>query len=307
MEIKKMTVQSEVDGLQLHVTTYEPSGERKGVLQILHGMCEFKERYAPFMEYFCANGYVVVCHDQRGHGDSVKKQEDLGYFYDYSGEAIVEDAAQMTRKIKAEYPHLPVILFGHSMGSMVARCYLQKYDTLVDKAIICGSPSKNPLVGTAIFMSKCIRLFAGARHRSKLLAYLSTGKGNNKFPNEKKGAWLSQNRENVKNFYAHPKNKIFTCNGFENLFKLMKRTYKKKAYAVQNPTLPIHFVSGSDDAVMGNEMKWFAAIEDLRDVGYENVSGKLYKGLRHEIFSDIGGEEVLSDLLAFMQIKGQNA
>ncbi len=302
MEIRNFIMRSAADGLDLHVTVYEPNGERKGVLQILHGMGEYKERYAPFMEYFCQNGYVVVCHDQRGHGDSVRDKKDLGYFYDLSGKAIVEDGAQLTRRIKEEYPRLPITLFGHSMGSMVARCYLQEHDILIDKAIICGSPSKNPLVGMAIWTEKCIRLFRGGHHRSKLLSYLSTGKGDKNFPNEKKGAWLSRNRENIERFYANPKGSVrFTCNGFENLFKLMKNTYRKKGYKVQKPDLPIRFVSGGDDVVMGNEVKWLRAIELLREVGYENVSGKLYKGLRHEIFNDVGGEEVLADLLAFLQ------
>lgn len=303
MEIKNFVIESAFDKLPLHVTVYEPSGEKKGILQILHGMCEYKERYASFMEYFCKNGYIVVCHDQRGHGDSVKSPKDLGYFYEYSGKGIVEDAAQITTYMKAEYPNLPVTLFGHSMGSMVARCYLRKHDTLIDKAVVCGSPSKNPLVGVAIVLTKCIRLFCGGHYRSKMLSYLSTGKGNKRFEGEGRGAWLSRNRENIETFYSSPKGRErFTCNGFENLFKLMKFTYKKKGYLVQNPTLPVHFISGSDDPVLGNELKWFQAIEFLRKVGYENVSGKLYKGLRHEVFNDMEKDEVLADLLAFLSI-----
>lgn len=302
MEKKEWIVQSEFDGLPLHVCVYEPSGEKKGVLQILHGMCEFKERYHAFMQFFAENGYVAVCHDHRGHGDSVLDEKDRGYFYELSGKAIVQDAVQITQKIKAEYPDLPVTLFGHSMGSMVARCYLRDNDDCIDKAIICGSPSKNPLVGMAIFLEKCIRLFYGARHRSKMLAYLSTGKGDGNFEGEGKGAWLCRDRSVIEKYYGNPKsNYKFTCNGFENLFRLMKRTYTKKGYQVKNPSLPIHFVSGSDDAVMGDEMQWFKAIECLRGVGYTNVTGKLYKGLRHEIFNDIGKEEVLSDLLAFLE------
>ena len=295
-------MESAFDKLPLHVTVYEPSGEKKGVLQILHGMCEYKERYADFMEYFCNHGFVVVCHDQRGHGDSVYDMKDLGYFYELSGEAIVEDAAQLTKRLKEAYPNLPITLFGHSMGSMVARCYLRKHDDLIDKAIICGSPSKNPLAGMAIFVEKCIRFFCGGRHRSRLLAYLSTGKGDKNFEGEAKGAWLSQNRESIEAFYSNPKGRvIFTCNGFENLFKLMKRTYTRKGYEMKNPALPVHFVSGSDDAVMGDELKWFQAIEFLREAGYQNVTGKLYKGLRHEIFHDVDREEVLADLATFMQ------
>ena len=301
MQEKHFVLRSKADDLPLHGVIFEPDGEKKGVLQILHGMCEFKERYQTFMQRFADNGYVVVCHDQRGHGDSVLCAEDLGYFYDNTGKAIVEDAAQVTEYIQENYPNLPITLFGHSMGSMVARCYLREHDDLIDKAIICGSPSKNPCAGIAIFIAKWIALFRGKKHRSRLLSYLSTGRGNKKFPGEAKGAWLSQNRENIQAFYTNPKGRyVFTCNGFENLFRLMKTTYQKKGYLVKNPTLPIHFVSGSNDVVLGNELQFLKVIECLRDVGYENVSGKLYEGLRHEIFHDVNKEEVYADLLAFI-------
>ena len=302
MQSQTFILQSEFDNLSLHLLVIEPQGERKGVLQILCGMCEFKERYQPFMRFFAEYGYVVACHDHRGHGDSVKQESDLGYFYDNSATAIVEDSAQITRFLKERYPNLPVTLFGHSMGSMVARCYLQKHDELIDKAVVCGSPSKNPLVGVAIALAKTVRFFRGEKHRSKLLAYLSTGKGDKRFKGEGKGAWLSHNRESIESFYKHPKGRFsFTCNGFENLFKLMKYTYQQKRYEVKNPDLPVLFISGSEDAVMGNELKWFRAIENLREAGYQKVTGKLYEGQRHEIFHDEKKDEVLQDLLFFLQ------
>ncbi len=302
MLCKSLVLESEFDEIPLHVLVYEPKEEKKGVIQILHGMCEYKERYESFMRYFAEHGFVAVCHDQRGHGDSVRSIQDWGYFYETSGNAIVEDAAQITRWIRAEYPALPITLFGHSMGSMVARCYLQNYDTLVDKAIVCGSPTKNPLAGVAIALTKCIALFRGKRHRSKMLSYLSTGKGNKNFPNEKKGAWLSSNRVNIDEFYSNPKGGYrFTCNGFENLFKLMKNTYRKKGYKVQNAALPIQFVSGADDAVLGGKENFEKTVAFMREVGYQNVTGKLYEGLRHEIHNEIDNGEVLNDLLAFAE------
>lgn len=301
MQTKQFTLTSDYDGLTLHVSVIEPDGEKKGVIHILHGMCEYKERYEEVMRFFAQNGYVVACHDHRGHGDSVLRKEDLGYFYETKAEAIVEDAALVTRKLKADYEGLPVVLYGHSMGSMVARCYLQKHDTLVDKVIVSGSPGKNPLSGVAVALAKLIGAFKGMRHRSKMLAYLSTGKGNDNFPNEPKGAWLSRNRQNIDEFYSNPKGKYrFTCNGFANLFLLMKHTYTKKRYQVQNKGVKILFISGSDDAVLGGEKLWKQMMEMLRQVGYTSVEGKLYEGLRHEVHNEIGREEVLADLLQFV-------
>ncbi len=304
MHTETFTLISNADGLTLHGLLVAPDDGAKGVIQILHGMCEYKERYQEFMEFFASHGFVVVCHDQRGHGDSVRQESDLGYFYDTKAQAIVQDAAQVTGWIKERYPDLPITLFGHSMGSMVARCYLQEYDTLVDKAIICGSPAKNPMVGIAIGLTKTIALLRGKRHRCKTLSYLSTGRGNHQFPGEGKGAWLSKNRENIDAFHANPKgNKRFTCNGYENLFRLMKNTYEPKLYKTQNPSLPIHFVSGSEDTVLGGEKNFDKAVDFMKKVGYQNVSGKLYAGLRHEIHNEIENKQVLADLLDAMQAK----
>lgn len=302
MQKNIFTVESEFDKLPLEVAVYEPSGTPKGVLQILHGMCEYKERYDDFMRFFCERGYIVVCHDQRGHGESVKDKKDYGYFYERTARAIVLDAVQITREIKTRYEGLPVTLFGHSMGSMVARCYLCEHDLLIDKAIVCGSPSKNPLAGVGVLLADCIALFRGAHYRSKLLTQLSTGKGDKNFPGEGKGAWLSANRADIDAFYGNEKgNYRFTCNGFVNLFKLMVRTYRKRDYRVQNPDLPILFVSGTADAVMGTEKQWRNAVEFLRKAGYTAVAGKLYEGQRHEIFRDTKKDEVFADLLAFLE------
>ena len=302
MQKNIFTVESEFDKLPLEVAVYEPSGTPKGVLQILHGMCEYKERYDDFMRFFCERGYIVVCHDQRGHGASVKDKKDYGYFYERTARAIVLDAVQITREIKTRYQGLPVTLFGHSMGSMVARCYLCEHDHLIDKAIVCGSPSKNPLAGVGVLLADCIALFRGAHYRSKLLTQLSTGKGDKNFPGEGKGAWLSANRADIDAFYGNEKgNYRFTCNGFVNLFKLMVRTYRKRDYRVQNPDLPILFVSGTADAVMGTEKQWRNAVEFLRKAGYTAVTGKLYEGQRHEIFRDTKKDEVFADLLAFLE------
>ena len=300
MQIQNFTVESAYDALPLSCTIYEPQGAPKGIFQIVHGMCEYKERYEGFLRFLAENGFVAAAHDHRGHGRSIRDGGDLGWFGDKKANAIVEDAVQVTRLLKEKYPGLPLVLFGHSMGSMVVRCYIQKYDGEIDKLIVCGSPSKNPFAGVGVAMAKSVSLFKGERHRSGTLAQLSTGNGDKKFPGEGKNAWLTRDKEIVEAYNADEKcNFTFTCNGFENLFRLMQKTYDKGRYAVNNPSLPIFFVSGSDDPVLVGEEKWFKAPQLLRDAGYKNVSGKLYHQMRHEILNEKGKEEVYADLLAF--------
>ena len=152
---KTVYLTSKQDGLKLHVLLMEPEQSPKGIVQICHGMAEHKERYEPFMQMLCNNGYISVIHDHRGHGKSVKDAVDLGYFYDDSGKAIIEDAHQVTTWMKERYGgELPYHLFGHSMGSLVVRCYLKKYDDELDSLIVCGSPSENKAAKAAGFLAK---------------------------------------------------------------------------------------------------------------------------------------------------------
>ena len=306
MQKREFTLQSKYDNLALSCAEYTAEGgtqtNAKGVVQIVHGMCEYKERYEGFIDYLTQNGYIVFAHDHRGHGGSVTANENLGYFGDKKGEAIVDDAALVTDEIRRLYPGLSVTLFGHSMGSLVVRAYLQKYEEKIDKLIVCGSPSKNSLAGFGLMLNGVISAFRGKKYRSRLMANASTGGGDDKFPGEGKNAWLTRDKTVVEKYNADEKcNFIFTCNGFSNLLHLVKNVYKKKKYPAKHSDLPIFFMAGADDPVIGSEKKWLAAQQFLRDVGYKNVTGKAYPKMRHEILNELGKEEVYADALAFIE------
>lgn len=306
MQKREFTLQSKYDNLALSCAEYTAEGvtqtNAKGVVQIVHGMCEYKERYEGFIDYLTQNGYIVFAHDHRGHGGSVTANENLGYFGDKKGEAIVDDAALVTDEIRRLYPGLSVTLFGHSMGSLVVRAYIQKYEEKIDKLIVCGSPSKNSLAGFGLMLNGVISAFRGKKYRSRLMANASTGGGDDKFPGEGKNAWLTRDKTVVEKYNADEKcNFIFTCNGFSNLLHLVKNAYKKKKYPAKHSDLPIFFMAGADDPVIGSEKKWLAAQQFLRDVGYKNVTGKPYPKMRHEILNELGKEEVYADALAFIE------
>lgn len=306
MQKREFTLQSKYDNLALSCAEYAAEGvtqtNAKGVVQIVHGMCEYKERYEGFIDYLTQNGYIVFAHDHRGHGGSVTANENLGYFGDKKGEAIVDDAALVTDEIRRLYPGLSVTLFGHSMGSLVVRAYIQKYEEKIDKLIVCGSPSKNSLAGFGLLLNGVISAFRGKKYRSRLMANASTGGGDDKFPGEGKNAWLTRDKTVVEKYNADEKcNFVFSCNGFSNLLHLVKNAYKKKKYPAKHSDLPIFFMAGADDPVIGSEKKWLAAQQFLRDVGYKNVTGKSYPKMRHEILNELGKEEVYADALAFIE------
>ena len=128
LEINTFTLQSAYDGLPMTVAFLVPGGQNsepaaapRAIVQLVHGMCEHKERYYPLMQYLVSKGFICVIHDHRGHGGSVRSADDLGYFYEGGYRAAVEDTHQVTQWAKENFPGLPLFLFGHSMGSMVVR------------------------------------------------------------------------------------------------------------------------------------------------------------------------------------------
>ena len=125
--METFTVPGAADGVQLSTLVIAPE-RPKAVLQLVHGMAEHKERYIPVMNYLSEAGYACVICDLRGHGATVKDKEDLGWLGKGGMRALVDDVHCVTDWAKAKYPGLPVFLFGHSMGSMIVRSFLKRYD-----------------------------------------------------------------------------------------------------------------------------------------------------------------------------------
>lgn len=292
---------SKCDGLILDVLEMYPYEEPKGIVQLVHGMSENKERYIKFMNYLRRFGYIVVIHDHRGHGKSIKKADDQGYFYDENAEYIVKDTLDITKMIKEKYPGLPVYLFGHSMGSLVALKYLKLYDDQIDKLVLCGTPAKNPLCGIAIVLVKLLEKIYGGYHRSKLVHYFSIGPYERAFKSSDGNSWLSLNEQNVQDYNDSKDCGFrFTLNGFKNLFLLMKTVYEENNWNKKNLSIPILFVAGEQDPVISSKEDWRQIQLYLNHIGYNRIKGKLYKKMRHEILNEARSDEVMEDIRDFL-------
>lgn len=303
MKRELLIINSKCDNLPLSVAVFEPEGEVKGVVQFAHGMAEHKERYFGFMEYLAEAGYATIINDHRGHGSSVLSPDDLGYFYDETTTYITKDVHQLTEYIKERIPGVPVYLFGHSMGSIVAREYLKHYDKDVDKVVLCGAPGSNPVAGVAKFLIKMQTKKHGNRYRSPLMYNLSVGGYAKAVPGaETECDWLSVNKENVAAYIKDPLCGFkFTLNGYKNLIGLLAAIFDNYGWKLANKNIPIHFIAGSADPVIGKESQWLASQNFLLKLGYNNVTGKLYEGLRHEILLEDSKEEVYKDVVEFLE------
>lgn len=296
---EETTLVSPSDSLELSVLIAYPETEPIAVVQLVHGMCEHKERYIPLMRFLSQHGYVCVMHDHRGHGKSVRTADDLGYFYASGYVAMVDDTHAVTQFIKNRYADLPVYLFGHSMGSMVARSYTKRYDNELAGLIVCGSPSYNSANSIGKQIAKCQGHKHGDHYRSTQMQKLAFGTYNKSFGKvSSPNAWICSDTAVVAAYDASPLcNYIFTSNGFYNLFALMDDAYNRKDWHVVNPQLPIWFISGEDDPCFISPKKFNHAVDNMKKVGYVNVTSKLYPHMRHEIVNELDKEHVWNDIL----------
>jgi len=300
MNMLKRKIEASSDGLQLAMLISEPAGEPKGIVQIVHGMCEHKERYVPFMEYLSSHGYICAVHDHRGHGETVRSEEDLGYMYKGGWRALVEDIRLVQNEIKASYPILPYTLFGHSMGSMAVRSFTKRYDDSIDTLFVCGCPSYNPAGGAGRLLASLIGLFKGGHYRSPLLQNLSFGSFNKPFEDEGyPSAWVCSDKDTLEAYHNDPYCMFtFTVNGFKNLLDLMKDCYSPKGWKMSNPSLPVHFISGAEDPCRISDKAIGKAADLMERLGYKNTDLHLYPEMRHEILNETGRLKVWEDVMA---------
>lgn len=292
-----LIIKSSFDNLPLDVIVMRPD-HPKGIVQISHGMCEHKERYLDFMQFLCRAGYVCLIHDHRGHGKSIHNVHDLGYFYKNGDQGIVEDVHQLTEWIKHQYPKLPLYLFGHSMGSLVVRVYMKKYDDAIDGLIVCGSPSRNPAAKAGISLARLLTRLKGDHHHSILIQKIGFDAFNKRFDKQTPNSWICSDQDVVKAYNLNPLCRfIFTTNGFECLFSLMNDTYSSMSWQMKNKEIPIHYIAGQEDPCIVSEAKFKEAYTFMKELGYQNVTAYLFEHMRHEILNESQKEIVYEHIL----------
>ncbi|MCM1158678.1 MAG: lysophospholipase [Bacteroidales bacterium] len=297
---RRFSLQSKWDGVLLKGICMIPENPI-GILQMVHGMCEHKERYLHMMEYMAGLGYITLLHDNRGHGESVKDKEDIGYCYKTEEKGFVEDIFLITRRIRKKFPGLPLVLYGHSMGSLAVRAYLARHDDAIDGLIIAGSPAYSDGVPLGSFLVRRMIRIKGERYRSAGMQNLVLGNFEKRYKKENRpSAWLAAKESVAEEFERDSLCKFtYTLNGFETLLNLERIVYRAGGFQMKNPELPILLVSGADDPCYISERKWQQTVDRLLNLGYGQVTAVRFEGMRHEIHNEDGKEKVFLELDKF--------
>lgn len=290
----------------IHAVIWRPEGKPCGVVQIIHGMCEYIERYAPLAGYLTERGFIVCGEDHLGHGKTAASSGDLGYFNDErSLDMVLADIRSLHQTLKKEAGELPYFMLGHSMGSFFCRAYIARYGAELSGAVIMGTGYKSkPLLVSALAITSFNALFKGWKHRSNFIHSLAFGSYNKRFKAENNEfSWLSADRENIAEYKSNPLNNFrFTNNGYYILFSTIKNACSKKAVISVPKNLPVYFVAGDEDPVGDYSAGVKKAYSKFKKAGVHRVDIKLYKGARHEILNDFCKDEVRADLLNFFNV-----
>ncbi|MCM3756793.1 lysophospholipase [Sporosarcina aquimarina] len=286
------------DGVILDSYYVEPSGTPCGHIHIVHGMAEHIGRYEAVMNDLAHSGYIVTGYNQRGHGQRALDHHQLGDFGDgVTFDRLVEDVLEVMDVYKVEYPNLPRILFGHSMGSFVVRRFSQKYGSEIDALICSGTAGKPGLtrVGGSLLAS-ILSIKDGAHAPSNVLDTIGFGGYNKTVSNpETKFDWLSTDRQTVQDYIDDPLSGAVSTNSFfQVLFDGLKIISSTTAYESVPKKLPILLFAGAEDPVGNMGSGIFEAAEMYKDAGVENVTAYLYEGVRHESLQGPSREPVLN-------------
>lgn len=277
----------------------------KAILQISHGMCEYIGRYRDFASFMAQNGYIVCGNDHLGHGATSDGGTD-GFFGEKDGRRFVlSDLHRMNSIACKQYPGLPVILLGHSMGSFFARMYAVTYPETLNALIIMGTGGPIAITRFGIALTDFLAKVRGAKYRSNFINNLAFGQYCKRISSPKTPYdWITRDEKIVQAYAADPKcTFVFTVSAFHELMCMTYDVNKQEWADRVDKHLPVALFSGLMDPV-GDYGKGVRAVYDmLKSEGVKDLEMHLYDGARHEVLNETNRAEVYADILRWCDLR----
>ncbi|PDT10696.1 alpha/beta hydrolase [Rhizobium sp. J15] len=276
----------------------EAAGPARGILLISHGLAEHSKRYRVFAEAMAARGYHVYAHDHRGHGETTAPDAPIGRFARRGGiDRVISDVIAMRTHAVSRHPGLPVILFGHSMGGLIALNAAVTAPADFDAVAVWNSNFAAGLAGRAaqaILLAE--RMLKGSDVPSGLLPKLTFGAWGRSIPGRRtEFDWLSRLPDEVDKYVADP-----LC-GFDasvslwlDVFELTFRAPQRIHLDRLPRDMPIHLVGGGQDPATerGKAVLWLS--NHLKGRDFSRISTVIYQDMRHETLNELGADAAIA-------------
>ena len=302
---------SKQDRLEIFYDVYIPEVPNATLIQIAHGMVEHKDRYEWVGSYLAERGFVVIINDHRGHGKSIDALHPWGEMNGLDSKhaessgfvKAVMDMHQLTLLAKEHFKPQKYVLLGHSMGSLLARGYVKTYRHELNALILSGSPAYNPFARAGASLARILQMCGLEIQGKKWINALSFGGFNKPFlhnvgeDNTKGGfAWLCRDRAVVEAYKADGACQfVFSLNSFIGLFKGMAWVNE----ASKGENLALLIISRDRDSCGNFGIGVEKIANQYRLWGFD-VWLKLYEGARHEILNETNKQEVIEDIVEFV-------
>ena len=294
------------DGIhQCYAHLWLPEGQPKAVVQIAHGIAEYINRYEPFARFLTEHGYAVCGADHLGHGNTAAPDNKFGWFAGHDGWTLVTaDVRSLRVQMGEQFPGLPYILLGHSMGSFLTRTYLCRYPGTVDAAILSGT-GQEPALMVAAGKTICSLLcrIKGSEHCSKFVYDFSLGAYNRQFrPNRTTADWVCSDEALVDAYLQDPFCTFIPTVGLmRDMLGSLQYISNHHALSQMDKTIPVYLFSGDHDPVGQNGTGVRKVYDYFKHHGCTDVTMKLYPNGRHEMLNESNKEEVWADILAWLE------
>ena len=279
----------------------QPGAEKpKAVVQLVHGMAEHIDRYDGFASFLVERGFVVCAEDHIGHGGSAADESEFGHMPVQGGKDILIADVHTLRCIVSElFPGIPYALYGHSMGSFIAR-----HGEGLAACVLSGTGNVPAMLSkSGRTLARMLATMRGETHRSAFIDNMGAGGYSKKIPDARTHLdWLSTDDAVVDAYIEDDRcGFMFTVGGYATLLDLTSEVVTPECAAKVPKDLPILLVAGDGDPVgdMGKGVE--AAAQLLRDALVKVVDCKLYEGMRHEIHNEIGYEQVYDDIARWIE------
>ena len=292
---------------RIHARRCLPDVPARAVVQIAHGIAEHIDRYDDFMRFLAEHGFVAVGNDHLGHGRSFESEADRGFFAEQDGwDRVIEDMDRLREITRQEYPDLPYVFFGHSMGSFLTRTYLIRFPEKYDAAILSGTGQQSKaLVFAGLTAAELLVKTKGPRGSGQMLNDMAFGSYCKRIPDAKTPFdWLSRDEASVARYIADP-----LC-GFvakASLYRDMMRGIRfigdQKNIDKMSKEQPVYFMSGDADPVGDYGAGVRKAYDAFCRAGLKDVTIRLYPDGRHEMLNEVNKDKVYQDILHWLDSK----
>lgn len=292
-------------GAVLHLYSRAPDARPRAVVQINHGLAEHAGRYARFADMLARHGIASVAHDHRGHGHTTAPDAPAGTFA-AGGDGVakvVADVLAVHDHVAQRWPGVPVIVFGHSMGGLIALNTLFTASHRVAGAAIWNANFSAGLlgrIGQGLLAWERFRL--GSDVPSRIVPKLTFQAWARRVPNARTPFdWLSRDPAEVDAYVADP-----LC-GFDASVSMWRDVFAM-IFAGADDTnlarirrdLPINIVGGAKDPATDGGKATEHLAGRMRAMDFSGVQSKVYADTRHESLNEVNRDAVMADFVAWV-------